>query len=36
MNNVSGLKRKVFGQGYHFKIPLIEVKLNNNKDSYYI
>ena len=27
MNNLTGLKKKVFHQGYHLRIPLIEVSL---------
>ncbi len=27
MNQVSGLKQKVYNQGYNFKIPFLEVKI---------
>lgn len=27
MNNLSGLKQKIFHQGYHLRIPFIEVRL---------
>lgn len=27
MNNLSGLQQKIFHQGYHLRIPFIEVRL---------
>jgi hypothetical protein len=35
MNNLTGLRSKVYGQGIHFKIPVIEVTSSSTRNLSY-